>query len=64
MRNPKRVVTIIARLKTIWSRNTELRLGQLLINALPFDFYYMEDGELIGKLEDFYAYSKKVDGRK
>ena len=59
IRNYKRAVTeeqkeeVLAELLTLWKNNPQLRLGQLLLN-LGFDFYYVEDYDLIAELEKFY----------
>ena len=44
---------IIHRLLQAWKANPNLRLGQLLINSLPFSLslFYVEDNELIDNVE-------------
>lgn len=49
MRDPARIDRILGIVKTIWKRAPDLRLMQLLINAVPrmdVDQYYFEDDEL------------------
>ena len=58
-RNPKRIPGIVKELTKIWKKYPQLRLGQLLYNAVYFmqqDFdnlYYMEDNKLIEFLQDY-----------
>lgn len=58
-RDPKRIPKIMKRLEKLWKKHPDLRLGQLLENALRRDAgfgspYYMEDENLIEVLERFY----------
>jgi hypothetical protein len=46
---------VMQRLTRLWIDNPDLRLGQLIQNVLPEDFYNMEDKKLIDTLEDFYG---------
>lgn len=46
-------MAIIKRLFLVWDANPELRLGQLIANIAP-DPYYVEDYELIDKIEKGY----------
>ena len=70
MRNPKRINTILELIKTIWEKNPELRLGQLIGNSLPtevgfnglyrsVDTYYLEDYKLEEYLREFYNVESK-----
>lgn len=45
---------VIQRLASLWDKNKDLRLSQLLLNVFQRDFYYVEDFELIDALEDYY----------
>ncbi len=60
MRDPNRIPKVLKEIEKIWAQNPDLRLGQLLINATMneagemIDFYYMEDGNLIKKLNGLY----------
>lgn len=55
MRNPKRIDEILKRLGDSWKKHPDLRLGQLIYNAL-FDtlipFYYVEDDVLINLIQN------------
>ena len=56
MRDVNRINPILDRLKTIWRRNPDLRLGQLILNALRDPtLYYIEDEQLIEILEKAYG---------
>ena len=57
MRDPERIDRILGIVKTIWKRAPDLRLMQLLINAIPHmerDQYYFEDDELENALKYTY----------
>lgn len=55
MRDPKRIIDICNRLANAWQQNPDLRLGQLIVNALPEEFdlnpFYIEDEDLIKEIE-------------
>lgn len=54
MRDPKRIKRILKRVEEIWTKNPDLRLTQLIMNALSMnsDPYYIEDDILEEKLND------------
>lgn len=55
MRDPSRIDRILGRLRAYWSRNPDLRLGQILCNAAQhqaMDPFYMEDDALCLGLPD------------
>jgi len=59
MRDPKRIPIILERLKIIWEKNPDLRLGQLILNAEKSDLvfssvYNTEDNDLLNELEERY----------
>lgn len=55
MRDITRIDRILDRLKTLWKKYPDLRLGQLIINVLRDPaLYYIEDEELIDLLEEYY----------
>ena len=55
MRDINRIDLILDRLKTLWKKYPDLRLGQLILNVLQDPvLYYIEDEELINLLEKFY----------
>jgi hypothetical protein len=62
MRDVKRIPKILRKLKEIWEKNPEMRLGQLIENAFLYlgkDIYYVEDEDLIKRLEEFYSLLEK-----
>jgi len=49
MRDPRRITRIITILEKVWQTQSDLRLGQLLLNLATlydFDLYYLEDNKL------------------
>ena len=55
MRDINRIDRILDRLKTLWKKYPDLRLGQLILNVLQDPaLYYIEDEELIELLEEVY----------
>lgn len=56
MRDSKRINKCLRKIKEVWSKNPDLRLGQLLLNIVPSvnSLYFIEDEELINLLEKFY----------
>lgn len=55
MRDINRIDFILQRLEVIWKKYPDLRLGQLIMNVgNENSLYYLEDDELIEKLERFY----------
>lgn len=56
MRDPNRIPGILSLLSNIWHENPDLRLGQLICNAVKEgkDPYYIEDEELIKILKSVY----------
>ena len=64
MRDPNRIDNILQQLAEIWKwgKNPELRLGQLLLNALGDPaLYYIEDQALIDYLKNYYRIEKEED---
>lgn len=48
MRDPKRINKCLRKIKEIWSKHPDLRLGQLIVNAVPEIYlYHIEDDVLI-----------------
>ncbi len=60
MRDPARIDTMIDVLRTLWKKSPDMRLGQLIINALGSDPWFLEDDEALVKLE---AFSKLLTSR-
>ena len=53
---------IINRILTLWLDLDCLRLGQLLDNALvQSDYFFIEDYDLIEKLDNFYRGGKTIE---
>ena len=51
MRDPKRIPNILHEIGRAWEAFPDLRLGQLLLNAIPDPaLYYIEDEELVHRL--------------
>lgn len=48
MRDPKRIPAILKLIKEQWTKNPDLRLGQLLSNVSPtnYDIFFLEDDQL------------------
>lgn len=58
MRNPNRIDSILNKIKIIWKKYPDLRLGQLFSNTLNFlALYNVEDEQLVDILSKYY----KVD---
>ena len=54
MRDPKRIDEIINKIKDIWNKYPDLRLGQLILcNVREEDLFYIDDNELLRRLDDF-----------
>ncbi len=65
MRDPKRIPEILNELKAIWGSFPDLRLGQLLLNAVRDPvLYYLEDEEIIKILKDHYSEVKNIETNK
>lgn len=62
VRDPKRIYTICNRLAAAWSASPDLRLGQLIVNAVYTsnsngDPFYIEDEALINAIERFMGHA-------
>ena len=56
MKDPERIKPLLAKIEKIWTDNPELRLGQLICNAVPAELLYnTPDDELSDTLEDVYG---------
>lgn len=57
MRDIERIKVILERLEKLWKKYPDLRLGQLITNAINdiIVLYYVEDENLLDCLEDYYA---------
>ena len=55
MRDKYRIDIILNQIHEIWLNYPDIRLGQLLLNATKdSELYYLEDENLIKKLEEYY----------
>ena len=54
MRDPDRIPLILERIRQVWIKHPNKKLGQLLKDAVDYLIFYMEDEKLIEKLENFY----------
>ena len=62
MRDPRRIRPTLDKIEEIWKENPDLRLGQLLCNAVPESIiYYIEDDTLIEALEKYYKKLKEKE---
>lgn len=61
MRDPNRIEPMLALIRKIWYEQPDLRLTQLIMNALAMnkDPYYIEDEHLEASLEDYLYNIKK-----
>ena len=56
MRDAKRIDKILKIIAEVWKKNPDLRLGQLLLDAVNFSYlYYIEDEQLTEELQKFAA---------
>ncbi|KKK68215.1 hypothetical protein LCGC14_2946290 [marine sediment metagenome] len=60
-RDPERITPMLAKVKELWEKVPQLRLGQLLGNCVrsEIQLYYMEDDVLLEKLEAMYSEADK-----
>jgi len=65
MRDPKRIPEALNELKGVWGSFPDLRLGQLILNAVSEPtLYYVEDSELLKILRDHYSEVKNIETNK
>lgn len=61
MRDPKRIESILTKLKTIWEANPDMRLGQLLENLEPLIHsrtFFVEDDTMEKALDHYISTGK------
>ncbi len=60
MRDTQRIASILNRLGAVWYKYPDLRLAQLILNVVDTSpsAYYIEDEDLISKIEEFYNFDK------
>ena len=63
MRDPKRIEPILQLIRDIWYISSDLRLTQLIMNALKMnqDPYYIEDDKLKKALEEYKKLQRKSE---
>ena len=55
MRDPNRIPRILAHVEQMWEQYPDLRLWQLLLNVVRDPgLYFVEDDELVGRLQSAY----------
>ena len=61
MRDPNRIEPMLALIREIWYKYPDLRLTQLIMNALKMnqDPYYVEDDKLKKALEEYAALQRR-----
>lgn len=63
MRDPKRIDKVLAKVREVWKTYPDLRLLQLLSNALPQGIqngFYIEDEDLLKRMEITYDSSEAL----
>ena len=69
MRDPKRIAIVLERLRVAWEKHPDVRLGQLLVSAIPYamELFYIEDDNLIEKIETLakraVSYAAEMDSK-
>ena len=58
MRDPKRIDEILNAVKTVWEQYPDWRFGQLVVNVLGVDPFYIEDEIILA------AFQANIKGRK
>ena len=60
MRDPARIPFILRDLGKLWAETPDLRLGQLIVNAVGRDPFYIEDEKLVKAIETFVSQYRPV----
>ncbi len=47
MRDPKRIDEVLNTVKTVWEQYPDMRFGQLVVNVLGVDPFYIEDDVIL-----------------
>ena len=58
MRDPKRIASLLLTFAKLWYKFPDLRFGQLVLNIVPArdgdnKLFYMEDDEMLKRIEEF-----------
>lgn len=51
MRDPKRIDEILNTIKIVWEQYPDMRFGQLIVNVLGIDPFYLEDTQTLTAFE-------------
>lgn len=52
MRDPKRINVALERIRAVWERYPDMRLGQLLLSGVPEEsLFNMECSEILNRME-------------
>lgn len=63
-RDPKRIPGILKQIEEIWTKHPDLRLGQLIGNAISSNLQHnLEDQELVDKIKSFYKDIISIKGK-
>lgn len=53
MRDPKRIDEILNTVKTVWEQYPDMRFGQLVVNVLGVDPFYIEDDVILKAFQNW-----------
>ena len=53
MRDPKRIDEVLNTIKTVWEQYPDMRFGQLVVNVLGVDPFYIEDDVILKAFQNW-----------
>ena len=53
MRDPKRIDELLNTVKTVWEQYPDMRFGQLVVNVLGVDPFYIEDDIILKAFQNW-----------
>ncbi len=53
MRDPKRIDEVLNTVKTVWEQYPDMRFGQLVVNVLGVDPFYIEDDVILKAFQNW-----------
>lgn len=53
MRDPNRIDEILNTVKTVWNQYPDMRFGQLVVNVLGIDPFYVEDDVILQAFQNW-----------
>ncbi len=53
MRDPNRIDEILNTVKTVWNQYPDMRFGQLVVNVLGVDPFYVEDDVILKAFQNW-----------